>query len=112
MIFGAWQAILFNDKERLGKSSDFFIQVGEGGFQGFAVIGVGGGREVVHDARAREEQVPEVLVALLLLRGLGPVPRACFVAFLGFNLRFYAFAFPAPGHGYSLTQTWQRSGSL
>jgi len=36
----------------LGEGSDFLVEMGEGGFQGFAVIGVGGGGEIVHDARA------------------------------------------------------------
>ena len=27
----------------LGEVGDFFVQVGQGGFEGFAVIGVGGG---------------------------------------------------------------------
>ena len=37
----------------LGEIGDFFVEMGEGGFQGFAVIGVGGGRQIVQDARAR-----------------------------------------------------------
>ncbi len=37
----------------LGEGSDFFVEMGEGGFQGFAVIGVGGGRQIVQDARSR-----------------------------------------------------------
>ena len=37
----------------LAEVGDFLVEVGEGGFEGFAVLGVSGGREVIHDARAR-----------------------------------------------------------
>jgi len=40
-------------KFRLAEIGDFLVEVGEGGFEGFAMLGVGGGREVIHDARAR-----------------------------------------------------------
>ena len=36
----------------LAEVCDFFVEVGEGGFEGFAVVGVGGGGEVVGDADA------------------------------------------------------------
>src|SRR6266436_6648298 len=86
----------------LGRGStqvgDFFVQVGEGGFQGFAVIRVGGCREVVCDARARELQLLYVLVAGLLLGTFGVASRKRLGAFFGFDLRFYVFAFPASRH--------------
>jgi hypothetical protein len=37
----------------LAEVGDFFVEVGEGGFQGFAMLGMGGGGEVVYDAGAR-----------------------------------------------------------
>jgi hypothetical protein len=37
----------------LAEVGDFFVEVGEGGFEGFAVIGVSGGGEVVGDSSAR-----------------------------------------------------------
>jgi hypothetical protein len=36
----------------LGEVGDFFVEVGEGGFKGFAVVGVGGSGEVVGNADA------------------------------------------------------------
>jgi hypothetical protein len=31
----------------------FFVEVGEGGFEGLLVVGMGGGGEIVHDVDAR-----------------------------------------------------------
>jgi hypothetical protein len=87
MIFGDWLAILFGEarkashrvhrglrtegtektRRRSGEVGDFFVEVGEGGFQGFAVVGVRGGVEVVRDADARELQLLDILLAALLL---------------------------------------------
>jgi hypothetical protein len=81
MIFGGWRGISFNRRRkispqrtqrrlrltRLRKVGDFLVEVGQGGFEGFAVIGVGSGGEVVDDARARELQLLDVLLAGLLL---------------------------------------------
>src|SRR6266852_4405016 len=50
----------------LGEVGDFFVEVGQGGFQGFAVIGMSGGAEVVGDAGARELQLLDTLLANLL----------------------------------------------
>ena len=92
MIFGVWRGISFNkDKKklntegtevgarrslrRLGERGDFFVEVGQGGFQGFAVIGVGSGGQVVGDAGARELQLLDVLLAELLFGTLGFASR-------------------------------------
>src|SRR6266404_8946961 len=124
MIFGDWLGILFAEffpeiiyfflqrnfiffcgaiaRSVPGRASaqvgDFFVQVGEGGFEGFAVIGVGGGIQVVCDAGARELQLLYVLVAGLLLGTFGVASRKRLGAFFGFDLRFYVFAFPASRH--------------
>ena len=37
----------------LGEVGDFLVEVGEGGFEGFAMVWVSGGSEVVSDARPR-----------------------------------------------------------
>ena len=58
-------------QRRLGQVGDFFVQVGEGRFQGFAVIGVGGRGEVICDAGSRELQLLDVLLTDLLLGTLG-----------------------------------------
>jgi len=54
MIFGGWQGILFGEgrggRASLAEVGDFFVEVGQGGFEGFAVVGVGGGGEVIGDA--------------------------------------------------------------
>jgi hypothetical protein len=55
---------------RLGEVGDFFVEMSEGGFERFAVIGVGGGDEVVGDAGARELQLLDVLLADLVLSTL------------------------------------------
>jgi hypothetical protein len=55
---------------RLGQVGDFFVEMSEGGFKGFAVIGVGGGNQVVGDAGARELQLLDVLLAELVLSTL------------------------------------------
>ena len=60
---------------RLGEVGDFFVEVGQGGFQGFAVIGMRGGGEVVGDAGARELQLLDVLLAELLLGTFGFATR-------------------------------------
>jgi hypothetical protein len=38
---------------KLTQVGDFFVEVGEGGFEGFAMVGVSSGREVVHDSDTR-----------------------------------------------------------
>ena len=59
MIFGGWRGILFGERRgelaafSLAEVGDFFVEVGEGGFEGFAVVGMGGGSEIVGDADAR-----------------------------------------------------------
>ena len=59
----------------LGEVGDFFVEVGQGSFEGFAVIGVSGATEIVGDAGARELQLLDILLADLLLLGLGVAPR-------------------------------------
>src|SRR6266851_3436565 len=53
----------------LGEVGDFFVEVGQGGFQGFAVIGMSGGAEIVGDAGSRELQLLDTLFADLLFFG-------------------------------------------
>ena len=38
--------------EKLAEVGDFFVEVGESGFEGFAVVGMSGGGEIVGDAGA------------------------------------------------------------
>lgn len=38
---------------KLAEGGDFCVEVGEGGFEGFAVLGMGGGSKVVYDTDAR-----------------------------------------------------------
>ena len=45
--------------------------MGEGGFQRFSMLGMGGGFQVVHDAYARELQIFALLIATKLLGGFG-----------------------------------------
>jgi len=49
---------------------DPLVEVFECGFQGFAVIRVGGRLQVVHNSRSRELQVLALLIALDLFGGL------------------------------------------
>jgi hypothetical protein len=63
MIFGGWPAITFDEQrkglaqqaraENLLESGDFFVEVGQRGFEGFAVVRMGGGRQIVDNACAR-----------------------------------------------------------
>jgi hypothetical protein len=88
----------------LAELGDFFVEVGEGGFEGLAMIRVRGRTKIVHDARSRQLQILAFLLALelfwrfrlrtrLLPRGL----RRC-------HLGFDVLAFPPTCHAYSLTQ--------
>ena len=47
----------------LAEVGDFLVEMGEGGFQGFAVVGVRGVGEVVDDASAGELEAAEFLLA-------------------------------------------------
>jgi len=85
-------------REKLRKVGDFLVEVGQGGFQRFAVIGVRCGVEIVGDARARQLQLLNILLAKLFLRTFGVAFWRRFGDFLRFDLRFYVFAFPASGH--------------
>jgi len=69
------------DYWRLSDRVDFLIQVGEGGFKGFAVLRVGGGFEVVDDAYSGELEVLTLLVASQLLGGLGRGMRLLLLLF-------------------------------
>src|SRR6266481_10227843 len=68
------------------------------------MLGVGGGREVIDDAGARQLQVLALLVALQLFGGFGPRARFLLWCLRFFHLRFDVLAFPASCHSYSLTQ--------
>ena len=106
MISGGWRAILSDDHGfyvRLAQFCDFLIEVRERGFEGFAVIGIGGGCEVVGDPRARQLQIPGHALPDLLIGALCFRAGGVFLAFIGFNLYFDAFAFPSSRHTYSLT---------
>ena len=63
------------NRSGLGEVGDFFVEVGQGGFEGFAVIGMSGGAEIVGDAGARELQLLDTLLANLLFFGFGVAPR-------------------------------------
>ena len=51
-------------KSLLAEVGDFLVEVGQGGFERFAVLGVGSGGEIVHDADTRKLQVLAPLFAL------------------------------------------------
>ena len=101
MTFGAWREILFVRGMccgRLLQIGDFFVEVGEGGFERFAMLGMGGGSKVIHDAGARQLQIVEPLFARDLFRGF--LYDAPFVlgSFRFCHLRFDVLAFPASCH--------------
>ena len=58
--------------KRLSQIGDFFVEVGEGGFEGFTVVGMSGGGEVVHDADTRELKILDLFFAHKLFRSFGP----------------------------------------
>src|ERR1700730_2615484 len=41
-------------RKSLAQFCDLLVEVGEGGFEGFAVVGVGGGKEIIGDTDARQ----------------------------------------------------------
>ena len=82
----------------LAQVGDFLIEVGEGGFEGFAVIRVGRQLEIINDANARQLQVFDVLFPQLFLRTFRLVSGRPLLAFGGFDLRFDVFTFPASRH--------------
>ena len=54
----------------LAEIGDLFVQVGQGGFEGFTMVRVRGVGEIVGDAGLRELQIPDRLFTQLLLWGL------------------------------------------
>ena len=96
--FAVGSAIWIGAK-RSGEVGYFLVEVGEGGFEGFAVVGVGGVGEVVGDAGAGKLKIPDGLFAELLRRGFLGASGERFLRFGGFSyLGFYVFAFPTSGH--------------
>jgi len=83
---------------------EFLIQVAEGGFEGFAMVGVGRGGEIVEDAGTRQLQVFALLIPLNLLRRLWALGGFLLRSLRRLDLGFYVLAFPTTRHGAILTQ--------
>ena len=73
-----WDVVTYSCRQflevgRLGllNFADFLVEVGESGFEGLAVLRVGGGLEVVDDSDAGELEVFALLIAAQLLGGFG-----------------------------------------
>jgi hypothetical protein len=79
-----------SNKAELGSGlndfADFLIQVGEGGFEGFAVLRVGGRFQVVHYSNPGELQVFTFLIPSQLLGRFGRRSRFLLLGFQQFNL--------------------------
>jgi hypothetical protein len=56
---------------RLTEGGDFLVEMGEGGFERFAMVGMSGGSEIVHHAGTRKLKVLAFLFALELFRSFG-----------------------------------------
>ncbi len=93
MTFGAWRGISFVSRKRqkefntevtekkkrrihadrdarLGQVGDFFVEVGESGFQGFSMVGVGCGSQIVGDAGTGHLQIADALLPEVLFGAL------------------------------------------
>jgi hypothetical protein len=81
-----------------GVFGDFFVEVGEGGFEGFFVVRICGVGEVGGDADARQLQVFYGLFAQALLGALFVLIGGCFPGFGGSHLSFHVLTFPTSGH--------------
>jgi len=71
------------------------------------MVGVRGGREVVHDSDTRELKILELLFAHEFFRRFGSRTWVLLRGFRSFDLRFHIFTFPAACHAYSVTQIVQ-----
>jgi hypothetical protein len=76
---------------------DFFFQVGQSCFERFAMVGIRGGFQVVHDAGAGELQVFALLLAMDLV-GAFALSVSSLWCLAGFHLGFDVLAFPSPCH--------------
>ena len=80
------------------KVGDFLIEMGQCGFQRLFVIGVSRSCQIVHDSGSRQSQLPDFLLAKLLLRSFWPTTGGWLLCILRFHLSFDVFAFPSSRH--------------
>lgn len=92
------------DRRGLAKFGEFLIEVGKGGFEGLAVVGVRRGGQIVHDSGAGQLQVFALLVAVNLLGRFGSWWSLLLWSLGRFDLGFYIFTFPTTCHSYSFAQ--------
>ena len=86
------------DRE-LGEFGDLLVEVGEGGFEGLLVVGVGGVGQVVGDTRSGQLKVFDGVFTELLGSGFVGVAGRCLRGFGGLDdLGLYILAFPTSGH--------------
>jgi hypothetical protein len=93
------------DVVALAQFGDFLIEVGQRGFQGFSVVGVGCGGQIIGDAGAGHLQIVDALLPQMLLDTLLSVFCRRLAGFNGFDLRFDVLTFPASGHAYIVAQS-------
>ena len=89
----------------LAQFGDFLIEVGQRGFQGFSVVGVGSGCKIIGDAGAGHLQIVDALLPQMLLDALLSVFCRRLAGLDGFDLRFNVLTFPASGHAYIVAQS-------
>lgn len=109
-IVGPHQAAA--EPNELAEVGNFFVEVGEGGFEGFAMVGMSGGGEIVDDAGARELKILARLFAHELFGSFRSRTRFFFRGFRRFDLRFDVLAFPAACHVTSVTQNGAIRGRI
>jgi hypothetical protein len=92
------------EERKLAEFGDFLVEMGQGGFQGLAVVGIGGVGQIVADARARELEILDGVLAELLRRAFfdscGRFPGFGGVYYLSFDV----LAFPTSGHTVIFSQ--------
>jgi hypothetical protein len=86
-------------REGLAEFGDLFVEVGQRGFEGFAMVGVGGAGEIVADAGLGELEILDALFAELLRRGLFCVAGSKLPGFGRIDyLSLYVLTFPTSRH--------------
>lgn len=91
--------VLTSSGRQLAEFGDFLVQMRKGGFEGFAVMRVGGVRKIVVDSGFGELQILDGLFAQLLRGGHFGVARREFPGLGGLDdLGFYVLTFPTSRH--------------
>jgi hypothetical protein len=93
----------FPKKLKSAELGNLLIEVREGGFEGFSVVGICGYLEVVDDPNTGKLEVSAFLFPAQLVGGFWSSARRGAHSCFRFHLRLDIFALPTACHGNSLT---------